>query len=78
MNSTDYEAILKQAEDATSGKEKTDCILTMLKMIGTNHLPCVEKKIKKLYWLLAAVLLAILFQDQISLTAIIHFITKVF
>lgn len=87
MNGDKYKPILEQAEKAESDDERINSILTMLEMIGLNHLPSIEKKIvliknanKKIYRIIImigiAILLAILFQDQLSLTKIVSIIGR--
>lgn len=85
MNGKDkYEAIIEQAENADSVEDKQACIISLWKLFLTNDLPHIygelqvtNKKFKKLMWFGGAILLAILFQDQVSLTALIGLVMKV-
>ena len=85
MNGKDkYEAIIEQAEQSKSVEERQKCIISLWKLFLTNDLPhmyaelqMTNKKFKKLVWMGMAILLAILFQDQIGLTAIIGLISKI-
>lgn len=80
MSSDKYEAILEQAR-AGDDEEKTNCILTMLSMIGMNHLPCLDKKVRKLYRLILfvgiALMVAVLFQEEISISSILTLMGKI-
>ena len=86
MNGKDkYEAIIEQAEKSGDAKEQRSCMLTLLKMVTTNDLPHIYEttqqintKFKKLWWLGLAIALGILFSDQLSITAIVGFIAKIF
>ena len=73
-----YLPIIEQAEKAESQKEKMNCILSILSILTCNHLPHIEGNIKKIKrWLLIGLLIlliAILAQDQLSLTHIISLI----
>lgn len=79
MSSEKYEDILRQAREGDD-EEKTNCILTMLAMIGTNHLPCLDLKVKKLKKMILVVgiglILAVLFQEQISMGSILALLGK--
>ena len=86
MNGKDkYEAIIEQAEKAKDADEKLDCVITLWKLFLTNDLPHIydevqqiNAKFKKLKWLGLAIVLSILLSDQLSITAIIGFIAKIF
>lgn len=77
MNGARYKELIEQAKEEKTQKEKIDFLSTMVYMMATNDLDCLEKKVKKLYFVGIAILLAILFSDQVSLTSILAFLAKV-
>jgi len=85
MNGDKYQPIIKQFETTGDADEKLNCLFTMVCMIATNHLHDIEDRqatinarIKKLFWFLGAVLLAVLFSDQLSMTALMGQILQLF
>ena len=66
-----YKSIFNQAEHAQTAKEQRNCLLTITKIMAENHLPCIEKKIAKIYWVMLAIAIMIFFSDQITLTHVI-------
>jgi len=84
MNGDKYKPIITQYKEAKTAKERQDCLFTIVCMIANNHLHDIEEnqqrldaKIKKVFLMGGAILLAILFSDQISLTAIIGLVARV-
>jgi hypothetical protein len=77
MNGERYQELIEQVKTAKTQKEKIDFLATMVCMMATNDLDHLEKKIRKIYVMGVAILLAILFSDQISLTSIVGFVMKV-
>lgn len=77
-----YDAALEQADKAQTEKEKTNSILSIVKTMATNHLPTMEEKIdrnnRKMLIGMLVILLAVLFQDQLSLPEIFAFLMRLF
>lgn len=69
--------IIEQAEKAKTVKEKVDCVITFLKVLS-NHIPSMDKRIKKLerslYIIAVVILLALLGTNQIALGFIVKLI----
>ncbi|NIQ17322.1 MAG: hypothetical protein GTN43_00705 [Candidatus Aenigmarchaeota archaeon] len=77
-----YDSVIDEGDKTRSDSKKLNCAWMMLKTIGTNHLPTIEGKIdrnnKKIMFGLLVILLATLFQDQLSLSSIFAFIWGLF
>lgn len=78
MKNNRYESIFSQAEHAQTAKEQRNCLLTITKIMAENHLPCIEKKVEKIYWFMLAIVLMIFLGEQISMTNVILFFMKLF
>jgi len=78
MKNDRYKSIFEQAEHAQTAKEQRNCLLTIVKIMGENHLPCIEKKVERIYWLMLVIVLMIFLGEQISLTQIILFFMRLF
>ena len=73
-----YKAIFDQADQAETVEEQVNCILTAVKVIAVNHLPCIEKKVGKIYWAMLAIVLMIFLGEQISMTSVILLFMRIF
>lgn len=78
MGNDRYKSIFDQAEHAQNAKEQRNCLLTIVKIIAENHLPCIEKKLGKIYWVMLAMAIIYYFGDEISLTHVILFFMRIF
>ena len=77
MNNFDYQPIIEQFEESDNMEDKQRCIFTMVRLMATNHLhaiekkqQCFDKKLKKLFWLGAAILVSVLLTNQMSIEAL--------
>jgi len=73
-----YDSVIEQGDKAKTNKEALNCAWTMLKTIGTNHLPTIEGKINKLFLLGMALLIATLFSSKDSIIWLWQLITRLF
>jgi len=73
-----YDALIEQGDKATTNKETLSCAWTMLKTIGTNHLPTIEGKMNKQTWLIIALLIAVLFSSKDSISWLYMVIMRLF
>lgn len=73
-----YDALIEQGDKAETNKERLSCHWIMLKMIGTNHLPTLEAKVNKIFWLLGVLLVATLFSSKDSISWIYMAIMRLF
>lgn len=78
MKNNRYESIFEQAEHAQTAKEQRNCLLTITKIMAENHLPSIERKMGKIYWVMLAIVLMIFLGEQISMTHIILFFMRIF
>lgn len=78
MKNNRYESIFEQAENAQNAKEQRNCLLTIIKIMAENHLPCIERKVGKIYWVIFALAVMVFFGDQVSLTHVILFFMRLF
>ena len=78
MKNDRYKSIFEQAEQAQNAKEQRNCLLTIVKIMAENHLPCIEKKVGKIYWVMFALAVMVFFSDQVSLTHVILFFMRLF
>lgn len=71
MNNGRYKPIIKEYERAEETKDKLDSLFTFVVMMATNHIKEIDTKVNKIIrygiFIALAMLLAILFQDQLSL-----------
>lgn len=63
-----YDSLIEEGDKATTQKEKLSCTWTMLKTIGTNHLPTIEGKLTKILWLVVAISIVMLLSSKEELT----------
>lgn len=73
-----YNSLIEQGDKAVTQKEKLNCTWTMLKTIGTNHLPTLETKMNKLTWLIVILLIAVLFSSKDSISWVYMAIMRLF
>ena len=73
-----YSPLFKQAEKATSQKERTNSMLSILEVLTSNHIPTIEAKVNKLLLLGGILLLAVLFSSKDSISWLWMIITKLF
>lgn len=80
-----YEPIIEQAEKEETTKGRVKGMLTIIKMVTTNHLPCIEekvdktnKKLNKINLFLIALLLATLFSSKDSISWLWMVIMRLF
>jgi len=78
MKNDRYRSIFDQAEKAQTAKEQRNCLLTITKIMAENHLPSIERRMGKIYWVMFAIAVMVFFGDQISLTHIILFFMRLF
>ena len=76
MNGEKYRELMRQIHGAEDPKDRMNFMATMLCMIATNDLDHIYKAIKGLRWMFIAVLLAVLFSDQISMTKLFEWILR--
>lgn len=73
-----FEYHIRQVENANDPAAKMDALAAMLFTIATNDLACIEKKIKVISVALAAIGIAVLLGESVSLPSIIGFLAKIF
>jgi len=73
-----YDSLIEEGDKASTSPKKLDAAWVMLKMIGTNHLPTIEGKVNKIYWMMMILLLAVLFSSKDSISWLWMAIMKVF
>ena len=82
MDNNRYGPIFEQAKTCEKPGEQNKFILTILELIAMNHLPTIERRIKRLEkWLLAGlavIIAAILFGNQLSIEMLVKLIGKMF
>ena len=76
-NDKKYKELSNSIRNAKGPQEKLDQVAIMLLTMATNDLDCIYKHIKRLWMGIGAILLAIIFSDQISLETIIKFFIKI-
>jgi len=69
---------IKQIENAQDTPGKLDALAAMLFTIATNDLACIEKRIRVIAVVLAAIGVMVLSGQTLSLPTIISFIGKLF
>jgi len=74
LNGNKYKPIIEQFERAESPEDQIECLFTMVKMMAMN----LCKLWKATIGIGIAILLAILFSDQVSLTKIVGFVFGIF
>jgi len=73
-----FEYHIKQIENAQDTPGKLDALAAMLFTIATNDLACIEKRMKIISVIVAAIGIIVLSGQNLSLPTIISFLGKLF
>lgn len=76
-NGKKYEELEESIKNSDDVEDKVDKLAVMTCMIANNDLHSIYRHLKKLWIGIIIVLLAVLFQDQLSLQAIFAFLVKI-
>lgn len=75
-NNDKYKVLKAKVEAAKTTDEKIDFLSAIVFMIATNDLPCLDKKLKRLFYFGGILLLAVLFSSKASIEFIVGAILR--